>query len=123
MKLLTLARYDEQMAYAKGSILLEGVNLCDCLEPAIGLRLPKGVYALICCMSPNLKYEVLYIQTHIPRSGYELHRGNTIADSRGCPLPGFFPSKSATNLIYSTEALNLIISLYKRDAFNTLSIL
>lgn len=119
---LTLIRTYSDNIVTLGKFYVDKVFLCDSIEPNVNRRLPAGIYDLIVTPSPNLHYDVLYICTPAPKKGYEIHRGNSIADSSGCPLAGFADPDKDNYLRFSKQGLDLLVSLYEQRIFSSLEI-
>lgn len=71
--------------------------LCDTIEPPVRPKsdflrgktaIPAGTYDLVLTRSPRFG-RLLPLVVDVPgMSGIRIHRGNTVADTRGCILPG-----------------------------------
>lgn len=110
-------------SFVPGRIILDGSEICQSLENPAFRLIPAGTYGLSKHVSPTLKYHILYIHAPKPFNHHELHRGNTVSDSRGCPLVGYRFAFNTSALFYSQEALDLLVSLYVRGVFSTLTII
>lgn len=98
MKLL-LERYALKKNYTIGRLFIDGVKFCDTLEPQVrDLRtepkvhgktaIPEGTYDVVVTISPKFKRLLPHILGVPGFSGIRIHRGNTAADTAGCPLVG-----------------------------------
>lgn len=112
MNTITLQRTWQDNTSTIGMFLFQDIKICDSLEPSVLKRLPEGRYELLLTPSPTLDYDVLYIMTPAPKKGYEIHRGNTVNDTRGCPLCGWLSPRLINTLQFSKEALDLLCSLH-----------
>lgn len=76
--------------------------LCDTLEPPVrrpsdfirgSTAVPAGLYPLLLTQSPKFG-RLLPLLKDVPgMTGIRIHRGNTVADTRGCILPGRYVGK------------------------------
>jgi hypothetical protein len=123
MEHLILKRIWQDSQTTLGMFIFDSIKLCDSLEPHSIFRLKAGIYDLIVTPSPNLHYDVLYICTPAPQKGFEIHRGNTVHDTKGCPLAGWLNPKLVNTLRFSTEGLNILVSLYEKKIFSSLQII
>lgn len=119
---LQLVRTYADNSVTLGKFFIDGIFLCDSIEPPSYKRLPEGIYDLICTPSPSMHYDVLYICTPAPKKGYEIHRGNSVTDSKGCPLAGFAVPNGLPSLRFSKQALELLVSLFEQKVFSSLEI-
>lgn len=122
MEHLILYRTYSDNVVTLGQFVFEDIHLCDSIEPNAARRLPAGIYDLICTPSPTLDYDVLYICTTPPKKGFQVHRGNSVIDSKGCPLAGFADPNRANYLRFSKQGLDLLISLFEQKLFSSLEI-
>lgn len=75
--------------YTIGTLYIDGIRFCDTLEPAVasGIIIPYGEYIVKVTYSPKFRRMLPLID--VPgREGIRMHRGNTVKDTRGCPLVG-----------------------------------
>lgn len=71
--------------------------VCDTIEPPVRSQsdfirgrsaVPEGTYSVLVTRSPKFG-RVLPLLVNVPgMTGVRIHRGNTVADTRGCILPG-----------------------------------
>ncbi|WP_195375186.1 MULTISPECIES: DUF5675 family protein [Parabacteroides] len=101
---MTLKRIEKQPDYTVGELFINGVYLCDTLEPTwrdIGwgrpdrkvaghTAIPDGRYPVVVTQSPKFK-RWLPLLLHVPQAeGIRIHAGNSVADTTGCILPGIY---------------------------------
>ena len=96
--------------YTIGSLLIDGIKLCDTIEDTVRepgekvpnrTAIPYGKYAVDLTMSPKFT-RLLPLVKDVPNFvGIRIHRGNTAEDSSGCILPG--ENKVKGKVINSTE--------------------
>ena len=97
---IKLTRIARQKEYTIGRMEVDGVYVCDTLEPtwrnlAGGARkllgktaIPEGRYAVVVTLSPKFN-KWLPLLLGVPKfSGIRIHSGNTAADTEGCILVG-----------------------------------
>lgn len=134
MKLLLKRRYLGP-DYTIGSLLVNGVKLCDVIEDKVRdhnmdgdlddpgeqkvfgeTAIPYGVYDVDLTMSPKFKRVLPLIQNVPHFTGIRIHRGNTAKDSHGCPLVG--ENKVKGKVINSTKwelkLVEIILAAIKR---------
>lgn len=101
---MTLKRIEKLPDYTVGELFINGVYLCDTLEPTwrdIGwgrpdrkvaghTAIPDGRYPVVVSRSPKFK-RWLPLLLHVPQfEGIRIHAGNSVADTAGCILPGIY---------------------------------
>lgn len=91
--------------YVIGQVLINGVYVCDFLVPS-KLQIPCSIYDYKLYQSPS-KGLVLLLLNVPNRSMIEVHKGNTVMDSRGCFLVGYNLSKGSVS--YSSVAMNVLL--------------
>ena len=108
---LVLTRIAKRGTYTIGRLSIEGLHVCDTLEPAAlevktsvakeavlrspkkaaelkPFGIPEGRYAVVISYSPKMR-EWLPILLGVPMfSGIRIHAGNTAKDTQGCILVG-----------------------------------
>lgn len=76
--------------------------ICDTLEPPVRrpsdfirgrTAIPAGLYNLALTQSPKFGRRLPLLQDVPEMTGIRIHRGNTVADTRGCILPGRYVGK------------------------------
>lgn len=123
MNHLVLNRIVTSLNETIGVLYVNGLLICNSLEPHIVNCIPSGTYGLQLVLSPTFGYDVLYIAAPKPYNHCEFHRGNTFKDTSGCILPGLIFPQTPKSLHYSTEYLDLLVAMFSRRAFSSLHIL
>ncbi|WMC01419.1 hypothetical protein [Microvirus D_HF2_219] len=81
--------------YVIGYIFVDGIYICDFLVPS-QLQIPTNQYEYKLYSSPT--HGIVPLILDVPgRSMIEVHKGNTIKDSRGCFLVGYNLSKGTVS--------------------------
>lgn len=138
-------------AYCIGKLSLNGVYVCDILEPPYrGLTkdsnieeikaakkcgktaIPTGLYGLdLDCVSPRFGNNTFYKRVcggKLPRltgvpcfTGVLIHCGNTVADTDACQLTG--ANKEKGKVLNSKEAFEKLMSLLKQYRYATYEVI
>lgn len=111
-----------------GELYVGITKVCFTLEPMKN-KLPEGGYTLKITSSPKFGEAPLIVSDELgitAKRGFRIHVGNTVRDTRGCPLVG--DSKTKTNdgylkLLNSRIAFERLMWILKnnqlnRDTFN-----
>ena len=94
---LELKRIAQKTAYTIGKLYVDGIYLCDTLEPPVrpaGVKIagetaiPVGTYKIQVTPSPRFKRDLPRLFDVPGFEGVLIHRGNTVADTAGCILVG-----------------------------------
>lgn len=109
MELVRVLAYNDCII---GKLLINGVYVCDTLEPNNKDKygcIPEGSYPVHFMSSVKFN-RILPVVTFVPgRSGIEFHPGNNPQDTKGCILPGYHVSMTKHQVLYSKVALEVIM--------------
>ncbi|MEG0518313.1 MAG: DUF5675 family protein [Bacteroidales bacterium] len=104
--------------YTIGTLSVDGVKLCDTLEPTCrrvkikgSTAIAEGYYRVIINESPRFCRELPRLCNVPDFEGVLIHRGNTVADTAGCILPG--DNIEVGKVLNSTKYELLIVSICK----------
>lgn len=108
---LQLTRIARRDTYTIGRLYIDGSYFCDTLEDPVRdlarqpkvpgqTAIPAGTYDVVVNISPKFR-RLLPLLLRVPHfEGIRIHRGNTAADTAGCPLVG--ENKTVGRLVNST---------------------
>ena len=100
--------------------LLSTFEMCGSLNQIVILEhpelfIPAGVYEVERNYTGKYRdWEILNVED---RSNIEIHVGNTIDDTMGCPLPGLYTNQDNTAVVRSGEALGVMHDWFGDDAW------
>lgn len=121
---LEIKRQYKKETYTIGTMYVDGVNFCNCLEdkdrgltqdmPLEEIKkkkvygetaIPRGEYEVVVSYSPKFKRSLPLIKNVKGFDGIRIHRGNTDADSLGCILVGLntIKGKVTSSAVYETK--------------------
>lgn len=96
-----------------GRLFLNGIYLCDTLEPPVRDKygcIDLGIYTAKIVWSRKFSSYVLLLNVD-GRSGIEFHVGNIPEETKGCILVGYnYPSPSTSSLMHSKPAFYALLS-------------
>ena len=117
---LRLERKYLKKNYTIGHLFIDDKYFCDTLEHAVRkVEIPQktaidyGTYNIIIVNSPKFQIQVPLLQ-NVPRQhSIEIHKGNTIDDSKGCLLVG--KNTMVGRLTESTITFNNLMMTIKNE--------
>lgn len=119
---IEIARYSESGIAVMGRLFLDGIYICDTLEPPFRSKygaIPYGRYVAKLVYSSKFKCVVPYLLVN-GRSYIEIHTGNIPEDTKGCVLVGYNRPYTGKSLQYSKLAFSVLMS--NLDSYESLNI-
>lgn len=119
---LEIARYSDTRIAVCGRLFLDGIYICDTLEPPFREKfgaIPYGMYVAKLVYSSKFKCVVPFLLVD-GRYNIEIHTGNIPEHSKGCILVGYNRPYTGTSLQYSKVAFSVLMS--NLESFESINI-